>query len=324
MVADDFVFGIQVARDPDLPLQHQGGVNLIQDATAPDAQTLVVRWSEPFFGANRGRVDDVPPVPRRLVGDLYQTDKQTFVNSTYWTTEYVGLGPYRLGEWERGSFTEALAFDGYVLGRPKIDRIILRYITDPNVMVANLLAGDIDFIGDGIRSENFAAARSAWEGKGTLLQWASDPFGAQFQFRDRTAPWQDLRARQAVVHLLDRQTMSDTFEGAGAVDLFVVPNDPVHRVAEQVGYATYPYDPARAAQLLAAAGWTRGADGMLQNGAGQHFTMGMRVNANQSGPALAMVDYWKQGGIDTPYEAFPSNAVDRAMLRATFPGVLGQ
>ena len=48
------------------------------------------------------------------------------------------------------------------------------------------------------------------------------------------------------------------------------------------------------------------------------------VNANHSGPALAMADYCKQGGLDVPYEAFPSNAVDRATLRATFTGVLGQ
>ena len=64
--------------------------------------------------------------------------------STYWTTDFVGLGPFKVGQWVQGSFLEGLAFDQYVLGRPKLDKIILRYFGDANTMVANALAGTID------------------------------------------------------------------------------------------------------------------------------------------------------------------------------------
>src|SRR5207302_10656429 len=60
LTADDFVFGIQVARDPDLPSQHLGSVNLIRDVVAPDAQTFVVRWSAAYYGANRGSAETLP------------------------------------------------------------------------------------------------------------------------------------------------------------------------------------------------------------------------------------------------------------------------
>ena len=40
LTAEDFVFGIQLAKDPQLPLPHTGGVNLVREVTAPDADTL--------------------------------------------------------------------------------------------------------------------------------------------------------------------------------------------------------------------------------------------------------------------------------------------
>src|SRR5437867_593798 len=121
--AEDFVFAIPVANDPVIPLSRAAGSKLVKEVTAPDAQTLVVHWSEPFYGANRGGPYSVPAVPRHIMQEPYlQGDKQAFSNSLYWTTQFVGLGPYRLGDWVQGSFAEALAFDDYFLGRPMIDR----------------------------------------------------------------------------------------------------------------------------------------------------------------------------------------------------------
>src|SRR5438045_9647611 len=101
-------------------------------------------------------------------------------------------------------------------------------------MVANLLAGDLDYIGDGISSQNFAAASEAWEASGTRLVWASDALGAQFQWRDPTAPWVgDVRVRQAIVNLLDRPAMSDTLQGSGPAGLFGLPTEPHFRFGEQ-------------------------------------------------------------------------------------------
>ena len=87
LTADDFAFGIQVAKDPQLALTHTGGVNLVKDVTAPDANTLVVRWSDTYYGANEGSPSEMPALPRRLLGDLYQQgDPNLFTNSTFWTT----------------------------------------------------------------------------------------------------------------------------------------------------------------------------------------------------------------------------------------------
>ena len=39
------------------------------------------------------------------------------------TREYVGLGPYRVDSWEPGASISGAAFDSFVFGRPKIERI---------------------------------------------------------------------------------------------------------------------------------------------------------------------------------------------------------
>ncbi len=331
MSAEDFVLGIRVASDPDMPLPRLGGLNFIRGATAPDAETLVIHWSESYYGANRGGPYSVPAVPRHLMQDLYlQGDKQVFINSPYWTSQFVGLGPYRLGEWVQGSYTEALAFDGYFLGRPKIDRVILRYFNDRIVLATSLLAGDVDVVGMGnLTADDLSPVRSAWEasGDGTILKTMSELAWARFQFRDQNAPWvRDVRVRQALLHLIDRQTFADTFEpgGSAPADLFVSPDDPSYRLAEQRRFANFPYDPAQATRLLADAGWTRGTDGMLQDRAGQRFTMETRVIQRAQPQGVALADQFKRGGLEVPFSVIPDNAESRAMQRATSQGVYYQ
>ena len=67
----------------------------------------------------------MPPLPRAILGPILQSGAQDLVNNAYWTTGYVGLGPYKLDRWEPGAFLEASAFDRHVLGKPKIQQIKL-------------------------------------------------------------------------------------------------------------------------------------------------------------------------------------------------------
>src|SRR5205814_1460333 len=92
-----------------------------------------------------------PPVEYRLQAlphhileqPFAQLSADAFAAHPYWTAEYLGLGPYRIEVYEPGAFIEAAAFDSYVRGRPKIDRIRVVYISDPNTVLANLLAEEV-------------------------------------------------------------------------------------------------------------------------------------------------------------------------------------
>src|SRR5204863_8260924 len=114
---------------------------------ASDARTLTFRWKGPDRQAGEQLYQ---PLPSHILGPEFERgDPDAFANRPYWTTEYVHLGPYRLQRWEPGAFIEASAFAQHALGTPRIERVRLRWVPDPNAAVANLLAGEAQFAADG-------------------------------------------------------------------------------------------------------------------------------------------------------------------------------
>src|SRR5439155_12440914 len=121
----------------------------------------------------------------------------------------------RLGTWEHASYLEGLAFDGYVGGRAKIDRVIIQFLGSVNGLIANLLSGDVDIIplGSTLDVQPMLAVRDQWaaNGGGTTLAVAKGVRSVYLQFRDPTLPFaSDVRVRQAMLHALDRDSIVAT------------------------------------------------------------------------------------------------------------------
>ena len=57
------------------------------------------------------------PMPRHLLEDTYRNDPASLAYSSRFTTDFVGLGPYRLVSWDPSSVIEFARFDDYYLGR---------------------------------------------------------------------------------------------------------------------------------------------------------------------------------------------------------------
>lgn len=285
LAPEDFVFGLQVMNDPELPVSRSAWWTLVGEVRVVDPQTLVFLWREPSILGNSNGPDGIPALPRHLLSDLYRGgDKQAFVNSPYWSSGFVGLGPYRLGQWQQGSFIEAVAFDHYTLGRPRIDRLILHYVGDVNSVIAGLLSGDLDVAPFGalLDADQVATIQTAWGDRGSVVIMEKGVRAFWMQFRDPSAPWvRDLRVRQAMVHSLDRPTLSATLQHglAAPVDIVLPPGDATYRVAEQLGFPHYPYDTARAQQLLTEAGWMAGPDRVVRDAAGQTITLELAATA---------------------------------------------
>ena len=334
LTADDFVFGTQVSQDPEVPLFRGLGIQGLSEVVALDEHTLLARWKQPNFEANVSGPMDMGAYPRRLVGGLYDSrDLEALMNSPYWTTQFVGLGPYKLGDWLLGSYTEALAFDGFFLGRPRIDRVLIRYISDLNTMVSNLLAGEIDLIPNIIKIEEVMAVRNAWgeRGGGTTLLNFSHVEALRIQFRYPNAPWaRDARVRRALVHMTDRQSLADTLlHGQTKVpDLFAGPQDPGYQILEQRGYPKYPFDVSAGDRLLAEAGWSAVTDGFV-NATGERFGIEIRVVANSTyntNMGLAISDQWTSARLN-PTMFIVTNELptrQREELKATPNGVFWQ
>jgi peptide/nickel transport system substrate-binding protein len=322
LTAQDFVLGYQMVRDPELPKAPRGEVPSISDVTALDAQTLLATWRTQSTLGNVSNNDGIPAVPRHLLGDLYASgDKTALENSALWNTQWVGVGPYRLSEWALGSHIEGRAFDQYFLGRPKIDRVVIKYIGDVNALIANVLSGDVDVVPLGAQLDvpQMVTVRQAWEGTdgGLTMPIAKGVRTIYLQLRE-PAPWvQDVRIRQALLHSLDRQEIVDTLL-SGVTDVaryFLAPGETAYRLAEQRGVPRYDFDLNRAERLMAEAGYPRGTDRLFRNSAGQPISIDVTASSQGANvqEAQTVASQWGNAGFEsrpTPYPAAAENALE--------------
>lgn len=279
LTANDFVFTWRVLNVPDMG----GGVlpqRLMEDVVAPDELTLLVKWKGPttLAGELHGGISGFSAFPRHILeASLSQGDSKAFQAHAYWKTEYVGLGPYRLERWEPGAFLEGRAFDGYVFGRPKIERVHIRFISSQDTMLANFLAGESHYGGDGLGFAQGQVLKREWSrtGVGTVEIQATDVRYVQIQFKDMgLRALQDVRVRRALAHATDKATLADAlYPGEGQMaDLYMAPGHLYYADADR-GSAKYPYDPRRADQLLIEAGLVKGGDGFYKASTGEAFRL---------------------------------------------------
>jgi peptide/nickel transport system substrate-binding protein len=328
--AEDFVFGWRVYTDPQLAVPNEAPQSLMEEVLAPDARTIVFRWRRLYPDANAlGR--DFQALPRHILESVHaQSTPDAFLNHQFWTTEYVGLGPYRLHQWELGALLEGVAFDGHVLGRPKIERIIVRYIGDVNTALANLVSGSVDFASDrALQFEQGYLLKQDWVSskQGVVI---STPIQTRFthvQLRpDLVNPRAllDLRVRKALAHSIDRAALNEgLFYGEGVMsDTYIVPYVPYFADVERA-ITRYPYDVRRTEQFMQEAGFSKGADSTFVSAAGERFNpqlMGLSTGLQQKELAI-MTDTWQRAGIDIQPRVLPLAQMRDGQVRSTFPAL---
>ncbi|PYM69930.1 MAG: hypothetical protein DME03_21660 [Candidatus Rokuibacteriota bacterium] len=168
----------------------------------------------------------------------------------------IGAGPYRFVSFTPGVELVLEAFEQYWRKVPNVKRLVLRAIPDEATRLAALKRGEVD-IAYAIRG---AMAEELQRTPGLTLkpnvgqatQWVYFP-----EQWDPKSPWHDRRVRLAVNHAIDRPAINraETL-GFSRLTWNIVP--PSFEFFWQP--PGYPYDPARARQLLAEAGYPKGFD----------------------------------------------------------------
>lgn len=325
--SEDLVFTARVAQDKDLGLFGQLAYESIESVEAPDARTVTVRWSRPFIEADTmfsgvGNFQAVP-LPRHVLESQYLENKGAFLNLPYWSEEYVGAGPFKIRQWAQGSHVSLEAFDGYVLGRPKVDEIEIRFIPDPTTMVANLLAGAVELpLGRGLSIEQTLEVRDRWQ-DGTVVFGPGGAIKVWPQLRYATVPRiADVQFRRALYHGMDRQQMADTLMGglSEVAHSVLIPTDREFPTLDPA-VVRYDFDPRRAVAMLEESGLTRGADGVFREPGGQRLSLEMRatvIDILQKTVLAISADWQRIGMVVEPHTITAARQNDRE-YRATFP-----
>jgi peptide/nickel transport system substrate-binding protein len=168
----------------------------------------------------------------------------------------VGAGPYRFVSFTPGVELVLEAFDGYWRKTPSVKRLVLKAVTDSATRLAMLKRGDAD-IGYVFEGELGAEVRRT---PGLTLR--PTPFVSThwLVFADQwdpKSPWHDRRVRLAANYAVNHEAMNQAETlGFAKITGSIIPSS----LAYYWQPPQYPYDPARARQLLADAGYPSGFD----------------------------------------------------------------
>jgi ABC-type transport system substrate-binding protein len=160
--ADDFVFALRVYKSPGTSFDPVPQ-DRIEEVLAADPRTVVIRWKTLYLEAGALRSGMFEPLPRHILETAIEQQPDEISGLSYWSRDFVQAGPFRLEQWEPGSHMDAIAFDGHALGRPKIDRIIVKFVPDENTMLTALLAESVQMAADNsLRFEHSTVLKREW------------------------------------------------------------------------------------------------------------------------------------------------------------------
>ncbi len=333
LAADDFAFAYRVNAFRLETGLSTSSVNLsehkaISEVVAPDPTTVVMRWKDAYALA---ATPSLQALPSHILGAVMAQGSEALGSHPYWTSQYVGLGPYRLSQWEPGAFLEGTAFDKFALGRAKIDTIKVTWSADENATLGRLLASDADIaVDNAIGFPQGSVLRKQWgpENKGVILLSPAWMRHLQIQFRRNLmdpSALADLRVRKAIAHAIDRQALVDALvDGLGIpTDNIGSPTSAYYGQIQQVS-TKHPYDPRLVEQNLQEAGFTMGPDGVWLTTAGTRFGMPvLGIAEGQEGQETTIiVDMLRRVGIDAQLNLVSGAQIQRDdEMKSVFPAI---
>lgn len=284
VTALDWRFTYGMVRNPLAPPPAGGRFILtkVDNVLVPnpnDPYEMVVQWNElwPFAGSEPfGRAF---PLPRHVLEPAYLRDPGKLKAHANWRLP-VGNGPYKMKEWVPGSHMTLEANERWPLGAPAIKTLTFRFILDSTVLQANAIAGNVD--ATDINNFNCLQMEQISQRNGRVnAHYREAMVWERIDFNLDDAWLKDRRVRQAIAHALDRKSLAEVSCSGGRQPVahsWLAPGHP----AAHPSLKKYEHDVARARQLLAEAGFTAGADGVLRDATGKRVEMTISTTSGNS------------------------------------------
>jgi len=236
--ADAVVYSIERIIDPEYNSEQISFVETLTGAEAVDEYTVDIFTGgpDPILPGRMTWMKIVPPV--------YTED-----NPDEFVVAPVGTGPYQFVEWVRGDHVTLEANEDYWGGAPTIGQVTIRPIEEDATRLAALQAGEVDLIA-GLIPEYLAQVENSVAIHGLEFPW--------IRINIDNPPLDDVRVRQALNYAVDKEALAEALYGgyAGVAQGQIL-------TSGHFGYnpdvTAYPYDPAKAQELLEEAGATGAA-----------------------------------------------------------------
>ncbi len=174
-------------------------------------------------------------------------------------TDPIGTGPFKFSKWVKGDRIEIERNPEYWGEQAKLDKATFKIIADPAAALASLMAGDVDAFPIYPAPENlaqleadprFAVAVGSTEGETILAM------------NNKSGPLADKNVRKAISHAIDKKAVIDgaMFGYGTPIGSHFAPHHPAYNDLS----GTYEYDPEKARDLLAEAGYPKGFSAVIK------------------------------------------------------------
>ncbi|MFO1327571.1 MAG: peptide ABC transporter substrate-binding protein [Rubrivivax sp.] len=273
--ADDVVFTAAYAGDPAAAMVTVATYKDIK-VVKVDSHTVRVEYPKPTPFWAEALVGSVGPILPKHVFEPFMGAKS---RDNPANLKPVGTGPYKIVDFKAGDMMRAEANKDYhVPNQPYFDALELKGGGDATSAArAVLQTGEYD-LGWNLAVEDEILKRLEASGKGRMQFFAgsdiefialnvTDPWnevdGERASAKSKHPAFSDKAVRDAMSLLIDRKGIAEVIYGRGAVTTSNFLNNPPRFRSPNT---SYEYNPDKAVQILEAAGWKKGADGIRAKG----------------------------------------------------------
>jgi len=253
--ADDVIYSFERIQDPKVEAPHLRVYYAdVEKVEKLDDYTVRFITKKPYFLA-LSVCGTIPLIPKHLYKEGEDFNSDPIGRSP------MGMGPYKFVEWKTNKHIVLERNEDYWGSKPAIKRIEFQIVGDDTVAFQLLKKGELDF--GGIRPVQWVKQTDSEKflsqyGKYRYLLPGFNYIG----WNNRSPFFSDKRVRMAMTYLVDRQKLLEKINyGQGKVV-----ESPFFQESPQYNNKLVPrqYDPAKAKELLAEAGWNDSdGDGML-------------------------------------------------------------
>jgi len=240
LTAEDVAFSLERLKTKGFAYAGVFGVFQKVEVTSANALRLALSRYDPSIIAWLGFINALV-IPKKY---FTQVGEEEFLKKP------VGSGPYKFKEFVPGSHLTLEAFDGYWKGAPAIKTVTFKIATDPTARASQIESGSADYtlevpIADFDRLSKVKGLKAKRQAVTDVALLFLAPY---FE------PFKDENVRLALHYALDKEAIVKNVLLGFGIPL---------STTEAPGYAAYPkefkfpYDPKKAADLLAQAGYSK-------------------------------------------------------------------
>lgn len=254
--ADDVVFSFHAVLNPANNVTSRAGFDRIGTIDEPDKYTIVLHMKKPYSPFIQAFFSTAGAEPSVLPAHLLA--KYANLNNVDYNSKPVGIGPFMVKEWQRGSRVVMVANPHYFRGAPKLKEIDYEIITNANTVLTEMQAKSLDMYYQAPQNmlDQFTALAA-------FTTWAQPSYYFRhIDFNLRSPKLKDLAVRQALRYATNRpDILAKLYHGVGLLQ-----EEPAPKVSAywDPNIQMMPFDLSKANQILDQAGWKRGPDGVRE------------------------------------------------------------